>query len=103
MRSPYGNSCRPLICHSPVTPGFTAIRVVSASPNFGTASLEAPASRSSRSSEPNDSRAESVAQSMRMRTSSYRGRKSLPALSNAFWTAARAEVPFFTRPSAAAF
>jgi hypothetical protein len=40
------------------------------SPNFGTGPLEAPASRSSRSREPNDSRAASVPQSIRMRTSS---------------------------------
>jgi len=36
----------------------------------GTGSWVAPASRSSRSSEPNDSRAESVPQPIRMRTSS---------------------------------
>jgi hypothetical protein len=53
----------------PLVPSKMALSLTP-SPNFGTASLDAPASRSSRSRGPKDSRAESVPQSMRMRTSS---------------------------------
>ncbi|MBI3856959.1 MAG: hypothetical protein HY293_14830 [Planctomycetes bacterium] len=70
---------------------------------WGTVSWLAPASRNSKSSEPKDSRATSLPHSIRMMTSSKRGRRSLPALSKAFWTAKRAERPFLTSASAAAF